>query len=181
MKCTECGNAMTKSVGDHVYRESGMDHVILRGVTKYTCETCGAERVSILAIDSLHRTLALAIANKPTRLIPSEVRFLRDYLDLSNKEFAELMGVSPEQASRWTTTDNVGVPAERFLRVLVVMGPDALAARSAASGEMPVVSIETAELVRTLKHLPPPSSAPSDAPIRLRRQSSHWMSEATCN
>ena len=38
MQCTECGNAMTKSVGDHVYHESSMDQVTLRDVTKYDCD-----------------------------------------------------------------------------------------------------------------------------------------------
>src|SRR5262245_38491563 len=116
MKCTECGNKMTRSVVDHVYRESGLDNVILHGVTKYTCESCGAERVQIPHMGPLHRAIAQAIAHKPARLVPAEVRFLRDHLDLSNKEFAALMGVSPEQASRWTSSEPIGVPAERFLR-----------------------------------------------------------------
>lgn len=169
MKCTECGNAMTKSIGDHQYAESGLEHVTLRNVTKYTCESCGARRVNIFAIDSLHKTLARTFANKPARLIPSEVRFLRDYLDLTNKDFAELMGVSPEQTSRWTKSDPIGVPAERFLRMLAIMGPEALAARASDTDQMLEVRIEAVELLRALTHLPPAGAESSELPIKLHR------------
>src|SRR5215216_60908 len=104
MKCIECGNAMTKTVGDHLYIESGLDNVVLHNITKLHCESCGAKRLQIAAMGKLHNAIALAIASKPARLEPQEVRFLRDHLELSNKDFAELMGVSEHQASRWVST-----------------------------------------------------------------------------
>jgi len=54
------------------------------------------------------------------------VRFVRDHLGLSNTQFAELMGVTPTQSSRWTNSEAIGLPAERFLRVLATLGPDLL-------------------------------------------------------
>jgi Zn finger protein HypA/HybF involved in hydrogenase expression len=74
MKCTDCGNVMTKSVGDHVYRESGMDHVVLCNTATYTCESCGAKRVQIVAMAQLHRALASVLAQKPARLVSSRPR-----------------------------------------------------------------------------------------------------------
>lgn len=176
MKCTECGNAMTKSVGDHVYRESGMDHVLLKGVTKYSCESCGAKRVQLVAIGQLHQLLAEIIAKKPTRLVPSEVRFLRDHLELSNRDFAVLMGVTEAQASRWTNSESMGVPAERFLRILAILGPVTLAQRNLPSVEM-LTTLPARGLIETLGRLPSKDEPVANVPISVRRSSSDWKSE----
>lgn len=175
MKCTECGNAMTKSIGDHVYRESGMEHVILQNVTKYECESCGAKRVNIPAIAQLHRLLAHVIATKPARLLPSEVRFIRDHLELSNKDFAILMGVSETQASRWTSSEPIGVPAERFLRMLATMGPMVLAAGTASVTIGKIKDSEFVSDVRsTLANLPSKDEPAKELPFRVRRNSADW-------
>lgn len=182
MKCTECGNATTKSVGDHLYLESGLDNVILRNTTKYTCESCGAVKVAIVAMGQLHRAIASLLATKPARLTTKEVRFLRDHLDLNNKEFAELMGVTPEQASRWTTTDAIGVPAERFLRMLAALGPEAVAARSTkeiAAELLETMSEQLGALIHAMGQLPPSTAQVAVVPINLRRATSGWKSDAT--
>lgn len=176
MKCTECGNAMTKSITDHVYRESGMDHVLLKGITKYSCESCGAKRFQIVAIGQLHQLLAELIAKKPARLVPSEVRFIRDHLELSNRDFAVLMGVTETQASRWTNSESMGVPAERFLRVLAVLGPVTLAQRNLPDVEMLSLS-QTKGLLETLGHLPSKDEPVAKVAINVRRSSSDWKSE----
>jgi putative zinc finger/helix-turn-helix YgiT family protein len=169
MKCTECGNAMTKSVGQHHYTESGLDNVILHSVTKYECESCGAKRVVIPAVAQLHRTIARELARKPARLVPAEVAFLRDHLELSNKEFADLMGVSPEHASRWTSSDQIGVPAERFLRMLAVLGPEAVAQRKARSTLKEQLEVNVGEIVETLGYLPSRDEPVREVSIGLRR------------
>jgi putative zinc finger/helix-turn-helix YgiT family protein len=186
MKCTECGNVMTKSVGDHVYRESGLDNVTLRNVTTYACESCGAKRVLIPNMGPLHRAIALALADKPARLLPQEVRFIRDHLGLSNKQFAEIMGVRPEQSSRWVGEDPIGIPAERFLRVLATMGPELVAspeddAEHVEKSSVPAPQLEevTRELRGMLAHLPAQSSEAKPVDIRLRRQTSGWSAEPT--
>lgn len=179
MKCTECGNAMTRSVGEHVYRESGMEHVILHNVTRYECESCGARRVNIPAIAQLHRLLAHIISTKPARLIPSEVRFIRDHLELSNKDFATLMGVSETQASRWTTSEPIGVPAERFLRVLATMGPIVLAAGTPSVTLGKIKNDEFISDVRsTLANLPSKDEPAKELPFRIRRNSADWKLES---
>lgn len=181
MQCTECGNAMTKSIGDHVYRESGMDHVTLRNVTKYDCESCGAKRVQIVAMTQLHRLLAELIARKPARLVPSEVRFIRDHLELTNIDFAALMGVTEAQASRWTSSEPIGVPAERFLRMLATLGPLVLASRSAPMVELGKLSDGrfVADVADTLGRLPSKDEPVRDVPLRVRRTgASDWKAEA---
>jgi DNA-binding transcriptional regulator YiaG len=176
MKCTECGNAMTRSVGDHVYRESGMDHVILRNTTTYTCESCGAKRVQIVAMAQLHRAIAGVLAHKPARLIPSEVRFLRDYLELTNKGFAAIMGVTEHQASRWASTDAMGVPAEHFLRMLATLGPMDLASEEPAEVAKAWPTTETLfrSLGDTIRSFPSKSEGATTLQIRAQRGRSDW-------
>ena len=184
MKCTDCGNAMTKSVGDHLYTESGLDNVLLHDVVTYSCESCGAKRVQLQAVGPLHRAIALAIAEKPARFVPQEVRFLRDHLGLSNKEFAELMGVSPEQASRWSTSEPIGVPAERFLRILAIVGPELIAMRGQSEPKLSdIVHAQDSprQIVEVLGHLPSPSIPAQDITINLRRRKAGWEPEARAN
>jgi DNA-binding transcriptional regulator YiaG len=167
---------MTRSIGDHVYRESGMDHVLLKGVTKYSCKSCGAKRIQIVAIGQLHRLLAEIIAKKPARLLPSEVRFIRDHLELSNRDFAMLMGVTEAQASRWTNSESMGVPAERFLRILAILGPETIAQRNLPQVEMSS-TLATKGLIETLGHLPSKDEPVANVPINIRRSSSDWRPE----
>lgn len=189
MKCTECGNAMARTVGDYLYVESGLDNVMLQNVSQYTCESCGAKRVTIGAIGPLHRAIAKSLAEKPARLLPSEVRFLRDHLDLSNKEFAEVMGVSQEQTSRWTNSEPIGVPAERFLRVLAMMGPESVAKRKTGKANLSAISFKkivgdaaiasSEELIEMIEHLPPKEAPAENVQIGLRRSSNEgWKSNA---
>lgn len=190
MKCTDCGSTMTKTVGDHVYRETGMDHVILRNITKYTCPEDGKVLVQIPSIGELHRTLALVVAAKPARLVASEVRFLRDHLELSNTQFADLMGVSPTQSSRWTTSEPIGPQAERFLRMIAILGPKrvrpidvAPAQEPASSGEgvrdhADVAEQTLDELSKVIQQLPSLSSEVKSVKIRLRRGSAGWKQDA---
>jgi DNA-binding transcriptional regulator YiaG len=175
VKCTECGNVMTKSVGDHVYRESGMDHVTLSDTTTYTCESCGAKHVQIVALTRLHHVLASALVQKPARLVPSEVRFLRDYLELTNKGFATLMGVTEHQASRWTSTDPMGAPAEHFLRVLTTLGPRALAGElSEVALKLPTIEDLFRALGDTFKCFPSRSEGVTTLQIRAQFIRSDW-------
>jgi putative zinc finger/helix-turn-helix YgiT family protein len=179
MKCTKCGSTMIKSVGDHAYRESGMDHVILRNITKYHCDHCGAKNVQIVAMAQLHRLLAELIARKPARLVPSEVRFIRDHLELSNKDFAVLMGVSETQASRWTNSEPIGVLAERFLRMLATIGPIVLASRDAPKSVLGKVNGGefVADVAETLHRLPSGDEPVKEIPIKVRRSNSDWKPE----
>jgi putative zinc finger/helix-turn-helix YgiT family protein len=181
MKCTECGGTLTKSVGDHLYVESGLDNVILRNVTKYECESCGAKSVSIERMAQLHRLLAHIIATKPARLVPAEVRFIRDHLELSNKDFATLMGVTEGQASRWTSSEPIGVPAERFLRMIATLGPIVISADTLGVSKAEIRKPKESELLEdvraTLRALPSKDEPVKEVPVRVRRTANDWKPE----
>ena len=188
MKCPKCESTMKKIVGDHLYRESGMDHVILRNIAQYVCEEDGSAFVQIPAIAQLHRTLALAIAEKRARMIPSEVRFLRDHLGVSNTQFAELMGVTPTQSSRWTTSETIGLQAERLLRLLVAFGPERVKAATEATlfvssattqkARAQVAEETLGDVANVIHRLLSSSPEARAVEIGLRRSGTGWKQDA---
>jgi YgiT-type zinc finger domain-containing protein len=169
MVCVHCGGATTEARADHPYREGGMGHVVLEDLARRECARCGDRRVEIPGIGALHGFLSREIAKKPARLIPSEVRFVRDHLALSNEGFAALMGVTPGQASRWTTTTPIGIPAERFLRLLAAIGPGALAT-GPMDGDRVLDDVRS-----TLAGLPSRSEPAKELILRVRWDGARWQ------
>lgn len=123
MKCVSCGShKMTSSTGAYRY-DLGLDQkIVLLNIPINRCPDCGEEEVGIPRVEELHKTVARAVASKIQRLTPREIRFLRKYLELTNIQLAELIGVAPETASRWQSDkgSNIGLVAERLLRLLVL-------------------------------------------------------------
>lgn len=118
MKCTNCGHKMTKHIKDLHYTESGLDNVILMGLTIYKC-SCGEKMPQIPDISGLHRKIGVAIAKSKKALNGPEVRFLRKELGLKANELAELLGVYKVSVSRWETgKEQIGVANDRLVRVL---------------------------------------------------------------
>lgn len=119
--CLSCGGRMkstteTRRYGSHI-------NVVLDKVPVHRCPSCGEEEIEIPRIEELHAAIAGAIAQKPARLTPGEIRWLRTHLGYSSVDFASLMGVSPETVSRWERAEGgkqMGLPAERLLRVLAL-------------------------------------------------------------
>jgi putative transcriptional regulator len=125
-KCTTCRQAMTSSVEDYVYDESGLSRVMLEGIevrrcTNRDCEAHGATVPVIPNVEGLHSALARAIIEQRTRLSGEEVRFLRTHLGFRGVDFARVMGVAKETVSRWENDPNdpIGPQADRALRLLV--------------------------------------------------------------
>jgi len=97
--------------------------VVLENVEVRRCSSCGDEEVVIPNIEGLHKAIAGLLAEKPAKLSPQEVRFLRTYLGYSSVDFARVMGVTAETVSRWERVDqphSMGETAERFLRYMAV-------------------------------------------------------------
>ena len=78
MRCVKCHTKMqARRAADHVYAESGLPNVVLKGVEIARCPACGEEAVGIPRIEQLHRLLAHLVIRQRARLAPGEVRFLR--------------------------------------------------------------------------------------------------------
>jgi putative zinc finger/helix-turn-helix YgiT family protein len=102
----------------------GLDGVTLKGVMVRQCPKCGEREVGIYKISELHRCLAMTVARRREKLGPKEIRFLRKYLGLSSKDFADKMGVDKTTVSKWERVDApapMGQPAERLLRFMVMV------------------------------------------------------------
>jgi putative zinc finger/helix-turn-helix YgiT family protein len=109
------------TVGEHHYAANDGPNVVLRGVKKTKCPGCGEEGISIPRISQLNEALAKALAKKPQRLQPSEIRFLRKYLGWSGKIFDKRLGVTPETVSRWENgARKMGPTAEKLLRLSAI-------------------------------------------------------------
>ncbi|OJH35922.1 type II TA system antitoxin MqsA family protein [Cystobacter ferrugineus] len=121
MECLNCGGKMETRRENHRYTESGLDNVTLVGVEVRRCATCGEWELVLPRVEALHRSLALTLVRKRTRLTAKEVRFLRKYLGFSGEDFARRMHVAPETVSRWETgKQDMGWTAEMALRLMVV-------------------------------------------------------------
>jgi putative zinc finger/helix-turn-helix YgiT family protein len=113
---------MVSTRENHKYAESGLPGITLRNLEVRRCPECGERLVVIPGLEGLHRAIAYAVIQKPARLTPAEVRFLRKWLGFSRTDLADHMGVAPETVSRWETGKAaVGGPAERALRLMVAV------------------------------------------------------------
>jgi putative zinc finger/helix-turn-helix YgiT family protein len=105
-----------------LYKGSGLPGVTLQNVEVSRCSSCGEYEVSIPRIESLHRAIALELIEKPTRLTPEEIRFLRKYLGLSGTDFAKMMHVDPSTVSRWEKgIQPMGEVSDTLLRTQVLL------------------------------------------------------------
>src|SRR5204863_9374370 len=77
-----------------------LNNVYLSGVDCVSCPSCGQE-CEIPAVEELMSALARAIVQKSSLLTGSEIRFLRKRIGKKATEFSRLIGVRPEEVSRW--------------------------------------------------------------------------------
>ncbi|MDH3975429.1 MAG: YgiT-type zinc finger protein [Deltaproteobacteria bacterium] len=126
MICPDCKKEeMVKGTETIRYEESGLPNVVLKDIPLRRCANCGNQLVSIPNLAGLHRCIAVALVNKPERLTPLEIGFLRKSLGWSKADFARKLHVRPEQVSRWESSKApvpMQVQSELLLRSLVAMG-----------------------------------------------------------
>lgn len=120
--CMACGGP-TEEREETVKHEFAGIPVTLVGVPVIHCLECGEREVGIPAIESLQALLAKQIAEKPARLTPTEIRFLRKSLGLSSVDLAKKMSVDRSTVSRWEAKEgaqDMGEQSEKLLRVLAL-------------------------------------------------------------
>src|SRR5258705_9589541 len=124
MKCAKCGGHLKVTGHTHRYVESGLSDVVLNGVQVRKCPACGEEEVAIPNIAGLHRCIASILVARKSALTALELRFLRQFLGFSSKDFAKTLGVAPQTLSRWENA-NRDIPSvvDRVVRLLVVNVP----------------------------------------------------------
>lgn len=101
------------------YTESGLRGVRLQnGYTVH--QTSHGRAVSIIDVEGLHRAIGRTLAHKSRRLAPSEFRFLRKELGLSQRALAALLGGTEQNISLWERRGRVPALADRFIRILYI-------------------------------------------------------------
>lgn len=97
------------------YTDCGLDNVYLEN--GYTIAKDGS--LFIEDIHGLHHFIARRIVLQGRKLKGKEIRFIRHFMDLSQKTMGEILGVDYQTVHRWETSKNV-IPktADRFLKVI---------------------------------------------------------------
>ena len=122
MKCPECGSEMSSKIETIDYEGTGLEKVVLEGVSVSRCTSCDEELLFIPKIEELHKCLAFAVATKPERLNGDEIRFLRKYLGFAGQDLADFLKVAPETVSRWENSKQPMKPTiEVALRLLALV------------------------------------------------------------
>ena len=124
MNCGRCGGVLKVVRREHRYIECGLPSVTLHGVQVRECKACGDEEVAIPNLSGLHRCIAAGIVERTSALAAPEIRFLRQFLGHSSKDFAKILGVAAETFSRWQTgARKIDPSADRLIRLLVLRTP----------------------------------------------------------
>jgi putative zinc finger/helix-turn-helix YgiT family protein len=108
---------------------SGLPNVYLVGIDYFDCEKCGKQSADIPALDDLMIKIARAVVGQEARLDGAEIRFLRKRLKKKSADFGKIIGVTPEQISRWENDGNQpSESADKLIRVFfcLLSGDDTL-------------------------------------------------------
>jgi hypothetical protein len=81
------------------YVGSGLGNVYLAGVRYWVCTVCGKQAADIPSLNQLLSSIARTLVEKQSRLTGEQVRYLRKRLSRQSKEFAAMIGVTPERYS----------------------------------------------------------------------------------
>lgn len=116
--CEACGADRVKGevLPAYVTDLGGVSVRLVESVRREQCEACHEETFEIPDLEGLMHAAALARALIPIRLSGAEVRFIRLALDMTGREFAEAMELTPETISRWENGGGIGGYSEKLLR-----------------------------------------------------------------
>lgn len=121
IKCPICKQAIHGEIGNHWYKESGLDNVYLNNITMYNC-TCGVSIPSIFRSAHLDDLIAETLITKTALLNGKEIRFLRKNIYLPSKDFAKKLGIEKTTLSKWENdTQQHRESYDRFIRSLYLI------------------------------------------------------------
>lgn len=102
-----------KQSKEYRYKECGLDDVVL--LNGYSFDEDG--NLFIKDIHGLHKLIAETRVFSPKKLKGKEIRFMRHYLDWSQKTLGEALGVDYQSVHRWETgKTKITKTAETLLR-----------------------------------------------------------------
>jgi DNA-binding transcriptional regulator YiaG len=111
--------AKEATVGRYQYEGCGLPNVYLQNGFEIKTTSYG-KAVSIRNVEGLHEAIADHLVLEPAPLTSDEFRYLRVFLELSQKKLGELLGLTDQTIANWekgkTAIDRA---AETLLRMLV--------------------------------------------------------------
>lgn len=117
--CGECGGRRMKETVLPEFETDlgGVTVRLMHAVIQEKCEDCGEWTIEIPDLPGLIRATALARAMLPFKLSGKDVKFMRKALDMTGKDFADAMELTPETVSRWENNERgIGGYSEKLLR-----------------------------------------------------------------
>jgi putative zinc finger/helix-turn-helix YgiT family protein len=154
-----------KATADNPYHfvDSGLPNVYLSGIRYSVCSKCRYQFADIPEIKQLMELIARTLIERPAKLAGQEIRFLRKRVGKSSGDFARMIGVSPEQVSRWENGHNFPeISADKLIRVTYII----------LSGDPKLGSILTKHLSAWLTSLPGEGREPF---IRAKLSRDTWV------
>jgi putative zinc finger/helix-turn-helix YgiT family protein len=106
------------------YTACGLDNIYLTSGYQ-TREVGGEIYVSVHEVDQLHVAIATFLARQKKVLDGQEIRFIRKYLDLTQRELGEFLGVSDQSVARYEKGQSpLDGATDGLLRLLVAAQAD---------------------------------------------------------
>ena len=119
MRCELCDSKLTTERATQAF-DPALPEVIVDGLERATCPNHGDVGSVWPKANALLELVIGALLNKPSRLVPDEVVFLRKLTGLKAIELAEVLGVGAVQVSRWENgAQPISALADRLLRMVV--------------------------------------------------------------
>ena len=99
------------------YVESGLPNVYLANGSEVT-DTPYGPAIAIREVEKLHAAIARTLVEEKPWLTGPEVRFVRKYLDLTQAQLGELLGVEEQSVRRWERLGRVPRAADHAVRLV---------------------------------------------------------------
>lgn len=101
----------------HHYRECGLQNVYLANGYREV-DTQYGRGISIEDVEGLHLAIARDLVDSNPVLSGPEVRFIRKFLELTQVQLAELLGVEDQSVRRWEKLARVPKQADHGVRLV---------------------------------------------------------------
>ena len=99
------------------YTECGLNNIYL--TNGYSVDKEGS--LTIQDIVGLHRAIGFSLVHSGKKFTGCEIRFIRHYMDISQKALGNLLSVDYQTILRWETNKaRIGATADKLLRVYFV-------------------------------------------------------------
>jgi DNA-binding transcriptional regulator YiaG len=119
MRCERCDSKLATQRVSQAFDPS-LPEVLVDGLERATCPVHGDAGSVWPKANGLFELIIGALLNKPSRLVPDEVAFLRKLSGLKAIELAEVLGVGAVQISRWEHgAQPISTLADRLLRMVI--------------------------------------------------------------